>query len=261
MSPVYDDWSDESSKERILMPIILFPTMTKKMSVFCGIFIAFSCVAAGCQQTPTSQPVQPVPPVSPPASSSTSVVPPGWTTLVDEKDGLKAVVPTSLEYYGCSQPTALKVVDGNFSLGALWTPCLPPAGQEKAFLDAHDDIPTLAIFEDTFSGYVINVEKNIATAADATSAVEKRWKDCKLNVTDWSANKWNITASRAPETQYAPSPCGLIHDNDPVHGFYNAKTKTFVYWLQTKNQFSVNKDQYADDQVQILPTDAATTSK
>lgn len=187
--------------------------------------------------------------------SMTPIVPEGWTTLKDAADGIEAIVPKTLMFDGCTQPTVLDVVDGNLSLGALSTPCQALDNPERPRIIAeHDGKPNWEIFDDVFYGISpLYVEHDIDSPLAAQMAVAKHFDGCELVITDWYANDWTIVANKAPANPWNGSACGLFQDNTTLHGFFNANTRTFVYWSQPLNAFPIDKDVYADNDVKILP--------
>ena len=173
--------------------------------------------------------------------------------MLTYQDGIQAIVPEKLTYYGCTQTVALQEIHGVLSLGALWTPCLHdpklPTGKENGIAASSNEV-----FDDSFSGYTLFVEQHILTAKDAQSAIEKRWNgNCVLKVQDWDKNSWQIVAGKAPANQWAPSVCQLLDNVPTVKGFYNPTTQAFVYWAATPKSFPLGNDRYADDQVQLTP--------
>ncbi len=196
--------------------------------------ICLALLAAGC--TKPSTPAQTSVPVA---------VPAGWQTITDQAKGIRAIVPQSLQYKGCTQPVKLGMVDGQYMLGAYFDPCSKHTGsiQDESF-------------SDVFSGWSIIVDKDVKSAVDAQAAVSRDSNgDCKLEFQDWSKDQWRIVEARHGVNQWAPSPCGLLNDQATVHGFYDAQRHSFVYWPQTPKQFSVAQDEYVDDQIQILPAE------
>lgn len=186
-------------------------------------------------------------PIKPVAEETRLVVPPGWKVLDDAPHGMRALVPESLTFHGCSQPVTMGVVDGAFSLGALWTPCLKVPGVPT-------DKASKEVFDDSFSGYTFEIEESIHSADDARLAVEKRWDgDCSLSVSDWAAGKWDFVAAKAPPNAWTPSACPLLDNKPTVQSMYDAKTATFIYWVPEPNSFPLENGEYADDRVQVLP--------
>ncbi len=176
-----------------------------------------------------------------------AVVPTGWKMLTDSSHGIRALVPESITYHGCSQPVTMGVVDGVFSLGSLWTPCLQIAGVPT-------DNVSKEVFDDSFSGYTFEVEENIHSAEDARLAVEKRWNgDCTLKVRSWSAQKWDFVAGKAPPNAWTPSACPLLDNKPAVKSLYVPKTAAFIYWVPEPGSFPLADGSFADDQVRILP--------
>jgi hypothetical protein len=182
-------------------------------------------------------------------------VPEGWVVLTNEEYSIRAIVPPTLEYHGCTLPTALgPIAPGvDLALGVYWTPCMPSFARRNEILKESKDPPEWGFFDDTFSGYTFRIEENISSGKAAQAAVEKNTNGrCKLNVIDWRRNKWEIVEGRPPANQWLPGLCG-IDGGESFHGFYNAKKKIFVYWRYDGHSFPIGEDRYADDRVKIFP--------
>jgi len=164
--------------------------------------------------------------------SSATGIPDGWQELRDDSYGLKAIVPETVTYKGCTKPVIIAKEDPR------------AGGDDTVHVGASMDCPDV-IGDDVGVGIIVWTVADVDTVEDIKIATDQRWTDddgqprCEF-VAD-SRGRWWFESAQPAANQWAPASCPFaVQESDgmgELEGFYNSSTHTFLYWIREGSDF------------------------